>query len=296
MAGLQLGLGAGSFGVLLGLMGVGGVTSGMLLPLLRGRAGRGATVFGASLFSCAGMALLAAATHPAAAAAGMLLFGIGWVAAASTTQAAAQLVSPPWVRARALAIYQLSFNGALAAGSFLWGWLGTAVGLQASMGAAAALLAVGAVAVRGWGLDHAAAGPAAAPPLPMPEAPASELAPLLALSRDRVMETMRYKVGPADRDVFLAAMEEVEHVRGRTGAIVWRLYEDVAHPDGWMEIWAVANWTDHLREATRLSDEDRALLARVSVFADSAAPLPCRYIAVAPRAAPRHATLAEDAR
>ena len=144
----QLDLGAGSFGVLLGLMGVGGVTSGMLLPLLRGRAGRGATVFGASLFSCAGMALLAAATHPAAAAAGMLLFGIGWVAAASTTQAAAQLVSPPWVRARALAIYQLSFNGALAAGSFLWGWLGTAVGLQASMGAAAALLAVGAVAPR----------------------------------------------------------------------------------------------------------------------------------------------------
>ena len=66
------------------------------------------------------------------------------------------------------------------------------------------------------------------PPLPAPEAPASELAPLLALSRDRVMETMRYKVGRADRDTFLSAMAEVEHVRGRTGAIVWRLYEDVA--------------------------------------------------------------------
>ncbi len=293
----QLNLGAGSFGLLLGLMGVGGVTSGMLLPLLRGRAGRGATVFGASLVSCAGMALVAAATHWAAAAVGMTLFGIGWVAAASTAQAAAQLASPPWVRARALAIYQLSFNGALAAGSFLWGWLGTVAGLEASMAAAAALLAAGAVLVRGWGLDYASTSAAAVPSLPMPEAPASELAPLLALSRDRVLETMRYKVGAADRELFLAAMAEVEHVRGRTGAIVWRLYEDVAHPDGWMEVWAVANWTDHLREAVRLSDEDRALLAQVSVFADSAAPLPCRYIAVAPGAGVRgYATLAVKAR
>ena len=73
-------------------------------------------MFGASLFSCAGMALVAAAQHWALAALGMLLFGVGWVAAASTTQAAAQLVSPPWVRARALAIYQLAFNGALAVG------------------------------------------------------------------------------------------------------------------------------------------------------------------------------------
>ena len=79
------------------------------------------------------------------------------------------------------------------------------------MAAAAGLLAVGAVAVRGWGLDYAGASPAATPPLPAPEAPASELAPLLALSRDRVMETMRYKVGRADRDTFLSAMAEVEH-------------------------------------------------------------------------------------
>lgn len=278
----QLGLGAASFGLLLGLMGVGGVTAGMLLPLLRGRAGRGAIVFGSSLFSCAGMALIAATHHWAPAALGMLLFGVGWVAAASTAQAAAQLVAPGWVRARALAIYQLAFNGALAAGSFLWGWLGTEVGLQATMGAAAATAAIAAVGVRRFGLDYSGASIAAVPTLPVPEAPAPELAATLALDRGRVMETMRYTVAAKDLDVFLSAMGEVQHVRGRAGAIVWRLYEDVAHPDGYLEIWAVLNWTDHLREAMRLSDEDRALLARVSVFAAADAPLPCRYIAVDP--------------
>ena len=59
----QLGLGAGSFGILLGLMGVGGVTSGMLLPRLRGLAGRGARPCSASsLFSGAGMG--AGRRHP----------------------------------------------------------------------------------------------------------------------------------------------------------------------------------------------------------------------------------------
>ncbi len=278
----QLGLGAGSFGLLLGLMGVGGVTSGMLMPLLRGRANRGTTVFGSSLFSCAGMACIASSHHWAWAGLGMLLFGVGWVAAASTAQAAAQLVAPPWVRARALGIYQLSFNAALAFGSMLWGWLGTVLGLQLSMAIAAALLAILAVAVRGYALDQTSANTASAPAPPVPEAPAPEIAFLLPRSRGRILETMRYRVAPTDRNVFLEAMQHVQHARGRAGALDWRLFEDVAHPGSWLEAWTMQNWTDHLREAQRLSGSDHQVLAQVSAFHDTAAPLPCRYIAVEP--------------
>ena len=281
----QLGLGAGSFGLLLGLMGVGGVTSGMLMPLLRGRADRGGTVFGASLVSCAGLACIAATRHPAMAALGMVLFGVGWVAAASTAQAAAQLVAPPWVRARALAIYQLAFNGALAFGSLLWGIAAGIFGLQPAMAGAAVSLAVLAVAVRRYSLDYPGIAGAPAPAPPAPEAPAPELATMLPGSRGRILETMRYRVSRGDRPAFLTAMEEVQHVRGRSGVLVWRLYEDVANPDIWMEVWAVQDWTDHLREANRLSDGDLALLARVAAFHDPDAPLPCRYLAVEPGAA-----------
>ena len=278
----QLGLGAGSFGLLLGLMGVGGVTSGMLLPLLRKRAGRSTTVFGASLLSCAGMALVAASTHWALAAMGMVLFGLGWVAASSTAQAAAQLVAPPWVRARALAIYQLTFNGALAFGSLIWGYAGSVFGLPSAMGAAALLGAVLAFAVRGYGLDQTGA----AGPIPVtvqaPEAPAPELANDLPTTRGRILESMRYCVRAADRPRFLAAMAEVQHVRGRSGVVFWRLYEDVAHPDAWFELWGVQSWTDHLREQDRLSDHDQSVLAAVAVFHDRNHPAPERYIAVNP--------------
>ena len=285
----QLGLGAGSFCVLLGLMGVGGVTAGMLLPRLRGVASRGTTVVGASLFSSAGMALLAVSTHWAPAALGMVLFGLGWVTAASTIQAAAQLAAPAWVRARALAIYQLAFNAALAVGSLLWGILGIVIGLQASMGLAAALCVLLALVVRRATLDDALPAVIIAQPLlPMPEAPAPEFASALPRSRGRILETVRYRVASPDRERFLAAIAVVQHVRGRAGAMDWKLYEDVAHPEGWMEVWSMQNWTDHLREAVRLSDEDKQLLAGLAPFSDAAAPLPCRFISVDP-AHKRHA-------
>ena len=286
----QLGLGAGSFGILLGLMGVGGVTAGMLLPRLRGVATRGTTVIGASMFSAAGMGLLAISTHWAPAALGMILFGLGWVSAASTIQAAAQLVAPAWVRARALAIYQLAFNAALAVGSLLWGVLGTVVGLQTSMGLAAVLCAIFAILFRNASLDESAPAIAAATtPLPAPEAPAPEFAAALPQSRGRILETMRYRVAGLDRDRFLDVMDAVQHVRGRAGAIDWRLYEDVAHPEGWLEVWAMQNWTDHLRESVRLSDDDKQVLAQAGLFADTAAPLPCRFISVETGARRRNA-------
>ncbi len=74
-------------------------------------------------------ALLGMSHHWLPAAFGMLLFGLGWTSAYATIQAAAQLVCPPWVRARRLSIYQLAQNGALTLGSFAWGWLGGQIGM-----------------------------------------------------------------------------------------------------------------------------------------------------------------------
>ena len=280
----QLGLGAGMYGLILGLMGVGGVASGMLLPNFRHYANRSTIVFASSLCSCVGMAMLGLSRHWVPAALGMALFGVGWVAAFSTLQAAAQLAAPPWVRARALAIYQISYNGALAFGSFGWGWLGTQIGLSGVLLTAAIGGALAAVAVRVFRIDQAAAGlPTADRSQPPPEAPDAELAIVLPHARGRLLETMHYRATADQRDHFLETMAEVRMVRGRAGALFWQLYEDVAHPDGWMETWAMESWIDHLREATRLSDADQAALTAASVYQrDPSVPLPHRYIAVEP--------------
>ena len=223
--------------------------------------------------------------HWLPAALGMLLFGMGWTSAYATIQAAAQLVCPPWVRARALALYQLAQNGALTAGSFAWGWLGQDIGMASTLLVAAASGAALAVAVRGFSVDLSTTRtiPRAVEPLPVPEAPAPELVPLLRHTRGQVMETVHYRVQHGERGEFLAAMAEVRKVRGRAGAMFWQLYEDVAHPEGWLEVWSMESWTDHLREAARLSEHDHAALARAGIFqCGSEGPRPARYIAVDP--------------
>ncbi len=281
----RLGLGAGMYGVILGMMGIGGVTSGMLLPLARTRMTRGTTVVLCTLSSCAGMTLLGLSHHWLPAALGMLLFGLGWTSAYATIQAAAQLVCPPWVRARSLSIYQLAQNGALTVGSFAWGWLGGQIGLSDTLLSAAVVGLVMGFAVRRFSVDQpprVAVGPSEGVPLPaLPEAPAPELVPLLRRGRGRVMETVHYRVEPSRRTAFLATMAEVQQVRGRGGATFWQLYDDVAHPEGWMEVWSMESWTDHLRETTRLSEEDRAILARANVY--QCEPRPARFIAVDPQ-------------
>lgn len=282
----DLALGPGMYGVILGMMGVGGVTSGMLLPMVRGRMSRGATVVACSLSSCIGMTLVGLAHDWAMAALGMLLFGVGWTSAYATIQAAAQLVCPPWVRARSLSIYQLAQNGALTVGSFFWGGVGGMIGLHHTFLLAAAVGLILTVLARYARIEAMTVVPLPdqLEPIPMPEAPAAELVRLLRDTRGRVMETVHYRVAPEQRREFLKLMREARQVRGRAGALFWQVYEDVAHPEGWLEVWSMENWTDHLREVTRLSPEDKQLLAQLSIF-QVATERPQRYLAVDPHTA-----------
>ncbi|GGC66719.1 hypothetical protein GCM10011504_50880 [Siccirubricoccus deserti] len=269
----RLELGPAAFGLMLGVAGAGAVAAGVAMPMLRERLPQGRLVFFASLLAYAATALLALASHWAPAAAAMLLFGAAWLVAGSTLGVAAQLTAPAWARARALGVYHFAFFGALALGAALWGWVGTRWGVPMALSLCAGTGAIAAAVVRPWRLDGAAPGTAgsrikALPsiPLPRPKRPASTLADLLHEDSRRVLEAVHYRIDPADRDAFVAAMGEVRHVRMRAGALVWRLYEDVAEPDRWTELWAVESWTEHLREATRLDEADRAALAHAAAM------------------------------
>jgi MFS family permease len=283
----KLHLGAGTFGAMLGLMGTGGVCAGLVLPQIRARLSRNATVLASVASSSTGMLILALSSHWFFSAIAMALFGIGWVAASSVIQGSAQLSAPPWVRARALAIYQLASNGAMVFGTFFWGWFGREFGLTTVLLVATACCVAFSLLVRNFSLD-AEQTPRAAVILapPMPEAVAPELASVVTQARSRVLEWQKYRIDPADHDAFLAAMVGVRDARGRAGAVGWQLYEDVSHPEGWIEIWTVENWTDHLREAVRTSEADRAVLARALAFNKGEVLPPARYIAVAPHRLP----------
>lgn len=278
-----LGLGPAAFGLLLGCMGVGAVAAGLLLPLARRRLDRSEMVLASSLLGAFAMAAMASLHHWAAAALAMTLYGMAWIAAASTLQAAAQMAAPAWVRARAIGIYQMSFFGALAAGAALAGWLGGQLGVPGALLLFAAAGALAAWLVRGARIDGEAR-PAAPPEVPLarPDPEAEELRALLAGGERRVLEVVRYRIPPERRAAFLAAMAEARRVRLRAGAAVWRLYEDVAHPDRWVELWVVDSWAEHLREQGRMTPQDRAILAEAArLHAGEGPPEAARYVNVA---------------
>ena len=281
----QLGLGPEAFGLMLGVMGAAAVGAGFVLPALRARLDRGTLVFRASLLVALAMGVLALSEHWAPAALALALYGAAWIAAGSTLAVSAQTAAPAWVRARAIAIYQLSFFGMMAFGAALAGWLGARFGVAPALAAAS----VGGMAlgflVRPWRLDPAAAAPegVGSAAVPVPEAPAAELEKLLGERSGRVLEVVRYCIDPADRAAFLDAMREVRRVRLRSGALTWRLYEDVRHPERWSEFWAVEYWTEHLLEAQRLTEDDLAALARTAALhRGDAPPEASRYLNVPP--------------
>ena len=282
----QLGLGAETFGLLLAASGAGAVVAGFALPLARGRWSFDQLVFGASLLSALGMAILALSRHWAPAVLGVMLFGAAWICAGATLATAAQLACPAWVRARAIAIYQLCFFGAMALGSVVAGWLGGKVGVAPALGMLAGAAGLAALLTRNWRLDRGVVtlslATPDAQPLPLPDAPAAELRGLLGENANRVLEVVRYRIDPARREQFLVAMREVRLVRLRGGASSWRLYEDVAHPDLYAELWAVETWTEHLREQGRHTPEDLAVLARAATFHPAGAPEAARYLNVQP--------------
>ncbi len=277
----ELQLGPSAFGLLLGCMGAGAVAAGFLMPRLRGRLDRSGTVFWASLLGALAMAMLGLLPHWAAAALAMVIYGVAWISAASTLQAAAQMAAPAWVRARAIGIYQMSFFGALALGSALSGILAGRIGVPVALTLFAACAALGAVLVRRWRLEPPEQAAAPDAPLAKPAPAAPELREFLHEDGHRLLEVVRYRIPAASRPAFLRAMEEVRRVRLRGGAARWRLYEDVAHPDRWVELWVVESWAEHLREASRLTEADRAALARAAALhAGDGPPEASRYVNV----------------
>ena len=280
----RLGLGPEAFGLMLGAMGAGAVTAGMVLPRLRARMSRSRLVVGATAGLGLSLAVLGFSTHWLPAGAAMLFYGACWISAASTLSASAQLAAPAWVRARAMGLFQVATFGAMALGSTLAGLVGGALGIPAALAGFGAAGAVGAVLVRRLPLEMAAAVPP--PPNvshPAPEAPSPELAALLAGGSQQVLEAVRYAVTPTNRAAFLDAMREVRGVRLRGGALSWRLYEDVAHPERFVELWAVASWTDHLREEARMTERDGHALTRAAALHEGEEPpLAVRYLNLDP--------------
>lgn len=111
-------LGATGYGVLLAAAGAGAVIGAVLMPLLRRRWSPSRLLTLAGAVFGLGLLGLAVAPTPLVAILVLLPVGVAWIAGLNATT---QAFLPDWVRARALAVYQMVLFAAFARSAAAWG-------------------------------------------------------------------------------------------------------------------------------------------------------------------------------
>jgi MFS family permease len=250
------------FGLLLGCLGVGSILGALIIGRLR-------QLFSPDVIATSAVALFGLASLALAYLENfggvtllMLAGGIAWMSTNSTLSTAAQTSLPAWVRARALAVYLLVFQGTMAIGGVIWGEVATRFGLRTTLAVAGiALLAAAAATSR---LKLASfSGVDTTPSYHWPEPP-----PLTGIHPEHgpVLVTVEYLVDPRRGHEFARAMKAVRRIRRRDGAIRWGLYEDTAQPGRYLETFVVDSWAEHLRQHERVTVSDREMEARARAF------------------------------
>ncbi|MNF87866.1 enterobactin exporter EntS [compost metagenome] len=130
--------GEGSYGYLLGSLGFGSVIGGFSLNWLRARFADLDPLLNLSTILFA-VAMLVVAWIPRVPVMYVMLIlgGMAWINFTSPINAAFQRGLPAWVRARAIAVFLLSFQVAMAVGGGLWGLVASVFGVTQALTAAA---------------------------------------------------------------------------------------------------------------------------------------------------------------
>lgn len=249
-----------AYGFLLGCFGTGGIAGALLMPRVRARWSIDAVVSMAIAILGVTVAFTGMARALSVLGVLMLLSGAAWITFISLFSALAQSMAPDWVRARVAAIFVLSFQGGIAAGSALWGLLGERAGVQAALVAAGVGCVVTAAFSVPWRLPTA---PADVSPWNHWRMPAVVRDLGVTLEDGPVLVTVEYFVEAHHANTFVQVMHEYEHVRRRDGASRWGLYHDTEVPDRYVETFLVGSWAEHLRQHARLTQADRKLEERV---------------------------------
>ena len=255
----ELGTSPLGYGVLLGMIGAGALLGASFLPRLRALINTDGLVAAASLVFAVATIALAVIKNFSVLCVVLLAAGIAWIVLMSTFNLAAQIAVPAWIKARAIALYFIVFQGGMAMGSLFWGLLAESVDTSVALIAGGAVLAGGLITA--WSFRLANLGteklePARAWAMPQLAGEFGSILEDFEGDRRRVLVTIEYKVAPEKAHEFRRAMKAVREERLRDGAAEWHLAAEAEGSNVWIEVFIVPSWTEHLRQHERATESD----------------------------------------
>jgi MFS family permease len=247
--------GAQTYGVMLGAFGMGAVFGALNIAEVRRRLSGEAAVRACAISMAGAIAAVALSTSAILTAIALVLAGAVWMLAVALFNIGVQLSAPRWVAGRSLAAFQASIAGGIAMGSWGWGHLTDAAGVEIALLVSAGLMLLS--PLLGIWLRMPPVGArneAASEVLADPEVRLS----LTGRSGPLVVE-IEYRVAQDNARAFHNVMQEVQLSRQRNGAYGWSIARDIGDPELWTERYHCPTWLDYLRQRNRATQSERAL-------------------------------------
>jgi hypothetical protein len=141
-----------------------------------------------------------------------------------------QLSAPRWVAGRSLAAFQASIAGGIAMGSWGWGRLTDAAGVETALLVSAAMMFASPLLGLWLGMPPVGARNEDAEVLADPE-----VRLLLTGRSGPLVVEIEYRVDQENARAFHNVMQEVQLSRQRNGAYGWSIARDIADPELWTE-------------------------------------------------------------
>ncbi|WP_024520965.1 MFS transporter [Bradyrhizobium sp. Tv2a-2] len=253
--------GAQTYGVMLGAFGVGAVIGALCIGEVRKRMSGEAAVRVCVLSMGLAIAAVALSREPILTMIALVMTGAMWTLAFTLFDIGVQLSAPRWVAGRSLAVYQASFSGGIGVGSWGWGRLTDAAGVEITLLVSAALMALSSLLGLWLRMPRISARSENADMLADPEV----RLPLTHRSGPLVVE-IEYRVAPENARAFHNVMQDVQLIRQRNGAYGWSIGRDIADPELWRERYHCPTWLDYLRQRNRSTQSERALDQKAATF------------------------------
>lgn len=268
--------GALGYGILNGSLGVGAVIAATQLPRIRRRVSADRIIAVSTLYNVCTLLILAFVRSPYIIVPVLVLSGSAWTSTMSTLNTSVQLSVPAWVQARALGTYLMTFQGGMALGSILWGFIAEHSSTPAALTTAACGLLVTFPLVYRFRILQG----------PLPDhtpyqwkRPAPQLAPFLdtdspdaAALAGPVRISIEFRIPLGNYAAFTHAIHQLRDVRLRDGAIRWGIYRDAANPEHLNETFIMESWLDYLRSRERVTAADEQIRQNVWALHENAAP------------------------
>jgi MFS family permease len=261
--------GADVFGFLLGSFGLGAIIGVFFARRQRSRFGVEWSVRLSTLVLGLAIVVVALSRSVPVTAVALVLAGAGWMSVTQACSVSLQMLAPRWVAGRAVACFQASLSGGIAAAGLGWGLVAERWEVDLALLASGLCVAFSILLGLVWPMPQVGdAYVASGDSLPAPDVALD----VTGRSGPIIVE-IEYRVPVDQARSFYRLVQEVQQTRQRNGAYGLSIARDLADLELWVERYHFPTWHDYLRQRDRMTPGERQLQQRAVDFHAGEEPL-----------------------